>query len=75
MHPRRWFFTVHAAECAVSSGSQGRTIFNHVKIVLDKIARTLPVNFNALLTTSPHHIPAERKILLVGLVIKCRHKF
>ena len=34
----------------------GRAIFSHVKIALGKISRTLPRNFNALLTTSPHHI-------------------
>jgi hypothetical protein len=45
------------------SGSQGRAIFNHVKIALRKIARTLPSNFKALLTTSPHHIPAEEIFL------------
>jgi len=50
-----------SAECAVSSGSQVRAIFNHVKIALDKISRTLPRNFNALLTTSPHHIPEVTK--------------
>jgi len=51
-----------SVECDVSSGSQGRAIFSHVKIALGKISRTLPRNFNALLTTSPHHIPTERKI-------------
>ena len=45
-----------AIECAVSSGSQGRVIFNHVKIALGKSSRTLPRTFKALLTTSPHHI-------------------
>ena len=32
--------------------------------MLDKISRTLPRNFNALLTTSPHHIPKgiEKKL-------------
>ena len=47
-----------AVECAVSSGSQGREIFSHVKISLCKSSRTLPRTFKALLTTSPHHILA-----------------
>ena len=40
-----------------------RTIFSRVKIVLGKISRTLPRNFNALLTTSPHHIFSDVKNL------------
>jgi len=40
----------------VARDSQGRAIFNHVKIALGKISRTLPRNFNALLITSPHHV-------------------
>ncbi len=46
--PRLKFF-VSVIECAVARGTQGRTIFNHVKIVLRKIVRTLPANFKALL--------------------------
>jgi len=60
-------FFAAAVECAVSSGSQGREIFSHVKISLGKISRTLPRNFNALLTTSPHHIPIESKNFAVDL--------
>ena len=45
--PRIFFAAI--VGCAASSGSQGRTIFSHVKIVLGKISRTLPRNFNALL--------------------------
>ena len=40
----------------MARGTQGRAIFNHVKIALRKIVRTLPTNFKALLNHSPHHI-------------------
>jgi hypothetical protein len=61
------FFAV-AVECAVARDSQGRAIFNHVKIALGKISRTLPRNFNALLTTSPHRIPARCEKFFAGRV-------
>ena len=63
-------FFATAIEWDVASGTQGRTIFSHVKIVLRKIVRTLPANFKALLNhIATSHFQQDEKFYSHSLLI------
>ena len=52
-----------AASIAVAADAKFEVSLDRERLALGKISRTLPRNFNALLTTSPHHIFSDVKNL------------